>query len=87
MFGCHNCNYKPEPSVSYEASPCAACRTRKDPQTLTSYNDDPATFQSAFDLHPSMIDSGEPEDSLASESSIQRRPFPRFRAPPGCLSA
>lgn len=55
MFGCHNCNHDPKKYENYEKSPCATCRTRKNPPALSKYHDDPATFSSLRTEHPSCV--------------------------------
>ena len=53
MFGCHNCEKKPAPGTPYEQSPCATCKTLKNPPPASHYRDDPGTFQVLSVQHPS----------------------------------
>ena len=62
MFGCHKCSYKVDPNIPYENTPCASCKTKNDPVPVSYYDEDPATFSSAYVLHPS--DSGTTEEEL-----------------------
>ena len=41
MFGCHNCKNRPEPGTPYEQTPCARCRTVRDPAVLSCRQFDP----------------------------------------------
>lgn len=53
MFGCHNCEKKPAPGTPYEESPCATCRTRKNPPPESHYREDPGSYQILTVPHPS----------------------------------
>ena len=61
MFGCHNCQIKIEPDTPYEETPCAKCRTRRDPPPVSKYNEDPATFNAA-QIAPEEIQDDSPEE-------------------------
>ncbi len=72
MLGCHSCKNKPEPGTPYEASPCAACRTGKNPPPVARTDEDPAAYQSMSVLHPALVDDGEGrEESLSPETVPQ----------------
>ena len=61
MLGCHNCEKKPEPGTAYEDSPCAHCKTGKNPPPRSHYRDDPGTYTCLQVLHPSLEEEEEPE--------------------------
>ncbi len=71
MLGCHNCKQKPLPGTPYEESPCAACRTGKNPPPLTRKDEDPATYQSLSVPHPSMTDEGDSSWAQCGVSPVQ----------------
>lgn len=56
MFGCHNCDKKPAPGTPYEESPCATCRTIKNPPPDSHYREDPGSYQILSVPHPSTIE-------------------------------
>lgn len=56
MFGCHNCEKKPAPGTPYEQTPCANCKTSKNPPPESHFRDDPGTYQVLSVPHPSLKD-------------------------------
>lgn len=44
MFGCHKCDKKPVPGPPYEKSPCASCRTIKNPLPESHSREDPGNY-------------------------------------------
>lgn len=44
MFGCHKCDKKPAPGTSYETSPCATCKTIKNPLPESRSREDPGNY-------------------------------------------
>jgi hypothetical protein len=52
MFGCHKCPHDLSKFTTYEESPCASCATGKDPEPVSHFADDPATFDSLSVMHP-----------------------------------
>lgn len=63
MTGCHNCNYEVERGKAYEETPCASCKTKQNPQPLSHYDEDPATFQCNFVLHSSLEGRADEEEN------------------------
>ncbi|MBO5761930.1 MAG: hypothetical protein J6S53_10360 [Lentisphaeria bacterium] len=62
MFGCHNCRYVPLKENDFENSPCADCRTVKDPVPHSQYEDDPANFSGNSVMHPAYEESCEKDE-------------------------
>lgn len=54
MFGCHNCEKRPAPGTPYEQTPCANCRTSRNPPPESHFRDDPGTYQVLSVPHPSL---------------------------------
>ena len=52
MFGCHKCEKKPMPGTPYEKSPCATCKTLKNPPPESYFRDDPGSSQTLSVSHP-----------------------------------
>lgn len=52
MFGCHKCDKKPKPGTPYEQSPCATCRTLKNPLPESHSREDPGIYLSSETQHP-----------------------------------
>jgi hypothetical protein len=61
MFGCHKCPHDMKSFPSYEESPCAVCATGKDPEPVSHFADDPATFDSITVMHPAYEESDNSE--------------------------
>lgn len=52
MFGCHKCDKKPAPGTPYEQSPCATCKTIKNPPPESHFREDPGKYQTLSVSHP-----------------------------------
>lgn len=65
MFGCHNCPHVPRKGSDFSKSPCAKCKTAKDPLPHSQYEDDPATFSAMSVMHPAYLE--EEEHTLLEE--------------------
>ncbi len=52
MFGCHKCDKKPAPGTPYEESPCATCRTLKNPLPESHTREDPGNYLASGIQHP-----------------------------------
>ena len=54
MFGCHNCKNRPAPGTPYEQTPCARCRTIRDPAMLSCSPLDPDNLPDGSGLFRSL---------------------------------
>ena len=66
MFGCHNCGKKPPKNAVFEKTPCAKCRAAQDPNLMSYYSEDPASFQTPKVMHPAYEGDGV-SDEIAIE--------------------
>ena len=66
MFGCHNCGKKPPKNAVFEKTPCAKCRAAQDPNLMSYYSEDPASFQTPQVMHPAYEGDGV-SDEIAIE--------------------
>ena len=56
MFGCHNCPNVPQKGADFSTTPCASCKTAKDPLPHAQYEEDPATFSGLTVMHPAYLE-------------------------------
>lgn len=75
MFGCHNCKIKPAPGTPYEESPCATCKTLKNPPPESHYREDPGSYQVLSVPHPSLSEKEEKTGDTAKVFSAVIRAF------------
>ena len=56
MFGCHNCNRKPQKNELYEETACASCTAACDPEIQSYGRCDPERFPDPSDSYDCLAD-------------------------------
>ena len=71
MFGCHNCNRKPQKDELYEETACASCPAAYDPEILSYVRFDPERIPDPCCLYPAMPDECLLEDACEEDPSCR----------------